>query len=590
MLASITYTVNLLAMAVSLWMALYLFGRGFPNRATLRASLALMAIAVFFLDTYDHFHNPYNDTPNLRAALLVIAFVCWYSATFTLLTDEQQKKFSRMKLTLYGLAASAVVLQITLGASAERSPQEILYTARLEWNLPTVLYGAAQLSSSAGVLFNLFVQRRIRQTEEGRLFFTASWFLVFALGYGIFALWTPVRTPRVIEDGLVFCGIALLGLSVARHQSLVERRAIWQDFAITFANISFITALYLFIAIAVGVHARYWGNIAALVISTHALYDIGREAVERWRRRQEKRLRVRMNQAQMLEDEALRLRLDEELTLLLQALNASQGLIAIREAERLTVAATRDSLPLGSPVPEYLSAKEGLTRLQGEPDGLAYAAPIFEGMQPIALIAVGPSNTKLEYSSGELELLEDFSEQVGTFISINNAQKVLMQVAAARVTGSLAAAGVEADFYKSVENALRHFGDALYLGQSSLAEWAEIQSKSHVECGKHLQHILRQAVQSLRPEGERPPEPLPREWYNFVVLYDAYIQGVPNREVMARLYFSEGTFHRTRRQAVRGVARWLAEQKRAGRLNLTVDVTHRPAKYPQGEGLGKIQA
>ncbi|NWF64169.1 MAG: hypothetical protein HXY38_07680 [Chloroflexi bacterium] len=566
MLASITHTVNLLAMAVSLWMALYLFGRGFPNRATLRASLALMAIAVFFLDTYNRFHNPYKDTPNLRAALLVIAFVCWYSATFTLLTDEQQKKFRRMKLTLYWLAASAVALLVTAGVGVARSPQEMLYTARLEWDLPTVLYGAAQLSSSAGVLFNLFVQRRIRQTEEGRLFFTASWFLVFALGYGIFALAVPARTPRVIEDGFVFCGIALLGLSVARYQSLVERRTIWQDFAITFTGISFITALYLFIAIAVGVHAQYWGNIAALVISTHALYDIGREAVERWRMRQEKRLRVRRNQAQMLEDEALRLRLDKELTLLLQALNASQGLIAIREEERLTVAATRNSLPLGRSAPEYLSAKEGLTRIKGEPDGLAYVVPIFEGMQPIALIAVGHSNAKLEYSSGELELLEEFSEQVGTFISIINARKVSMHFAAARVTKSLTA-GVEADFSKSVEDALRHFADVLYLGRSSLAEWAEIQSKSHVECGKRLQHILRAAVQALRPEGERPPEPLPREWYNFVVLYDAYIQGVPNREVMARLYVSEGTFHRTRRHAVHGVARWLAEQKRVGRLN-----------------------
>lgn len=566
MLASITHTINLLAMAVSLWMAFYLFARGFPNRATLRASLALMAIAVFFLDTYNHFHSPHSDTANLRAALLVIAFVCWYSATFTLLTDEQQKKFRRMELAIYGLAASAVVLLITGGVGIVRGPEELLYTARLEWNLPTALYGAAQVSASAGVLLNLFVQRRIRQTKEGRLFFTASWFLIFALGYGIFALVVSFPAPRVIEDGLVFGGIALLGLSVARHQSLIERRTIWQDFPIAFAGMAVITALYLFIAIAVGVHARYWGNIAALVISTHALYDIGREAVERWRMRREKNLRVRMNQAQTLEDEALRLHLDGELTLLLQALNASRGLIAVRKGERLTVAATRDTLPLGSAVPENISAGEGLIRLEGEPEGLAYVVPIFEGMQPIALVAVGHSNIKLEYSGGELELLEEFSEQIGTFISINNARRVSMQSAAARVTDSLTS-GVETDFSKSVEDALRHFADVLYLGQSPLADWAEIQAESHVERGKRLQNILRQAVQSLRPAGERPPEPLPREWYNFVVLYDAYIRDIPNREVMARLYVSEGTFHRTRRQAVRGVARWLAERKNAGGLN-----------------------
>jgi len=552
-------------MAVSLWMAFYLFARGFPNRATLRASLALMAIAVFFLDTYNHFHNPLIDTANLRAALLVIAFVCWYSATFTLLTSEQQQTFRRVKLVIYALAASAAVLLMTAGIGVVRSAEEMLYTARLEWNPATLLYGAAQLTSSAGVLFNIFVQRRIRQTEEGRLFFTASWFLVLALGYGIFALSTAARLPRVIEDGLVFGGIALLGLSVARHQSLVERRTIWQDFPIALAGISVITALYLFIAIAAGVPARYWATITALVISTHALYDIGREAVERWRMRREKSLRVRMNQAQMLEDEALRLHLDEELTLLLKALNASQGLIAVREGERLTVAATRNSLPLGSAIPEDIAIGEGLTRVKSESDGLAYAAPIFEGMQAIALVGVGHSNTKLEYSGGDLELLEEFSEQIGTFISINNARRVSMQSAAARVSGSLEV-GVETDFSKSVEDALRHFTDVLYLGQSPLADWVEVQPESHVERGKQLQKILREAVQSLRPEGERPPEPLPREWYNHIVLHDAYIQGVPNREVMARLYVSEGTFHRTRRQAVRGVARWLVDRKNAGNI------------------------
>ncbi len=565
MLTSITHTVNLLAMAVSLWMAYYLFARGFPNRATLRASLALMAISVFFLDTYNHFHAQHADTANLRAALLVIAFACWYSVTFTLLALGQQEKLRRLQLGIYALAACAVVLLMTAGPSVVRNAEEMLYTARLEWTPATVLYGAAQLTSSAGVLLNIFLQRRIRQTEEGRLFFTASWFLVLALGYGIFALSTPARMPRVIEDGLVFGGIALLGLSVARYQSLVERRTIWQDFPIALAGISVITALYLAIAIAIEVSAQYWATIAALVISTHALYDMGREAVERWRMQREKSLRVRMNQAQTLEDEALRLHLDGELILLLQALNASQGLIAVREGERLTVAATRNSLPPGSALPENLSIGEGLTRVESEPDGLAYVAPIFEGMQAIALVGVGHSNTKLEYSGGELELLEEFSEQVGTLVSINNARKISMQSAAARVTGSLAV-GVESGFSKSVEDALRHFADVLWLGQSPLADWAEVRAESHVERGKRLQKILREAVQSLRPDGERPPEPLPREWYNYVTLHDAYIKNAPNREVMSRLYVSEGTFHRTRRQAIRGVARWLVERKNAGNI------------------------
>ncbi len=50
-----------------------------------------------------------------------------------------------------------------------------------------------------------------------------------------------------------------------------------------------------------------------------------------------------------------------------------------------------------------------------------------------------------------------------------------------------------------------------------------------------------------------------RVWYNHAALYDAYMEGVPNREIMARLYISEGTFNRTRRNAIRGLARLLVE-------------------------------
>ena len=83
---------------------------------------------------------------------------------------------------------------------------------------------------------------------------------------------------------------------------------------------------------------------------------------------------------------------------------------------------------------------------------------------------------------------------------------------------------------------------------------------THIERGKRLQEYLLAAIELLKPAEKRPPEPLPRIWYNHAVLYDAYVEGVQNREIMARLYISEGTFNRTRRNAIRGLARLLAEK------------------------------
>lgn len=114
-------------------------------------------------------------------------------------------------------------------------------------------------------------------------------------------------------------------------------------------------------------------------------------------------------------------------------------------------------------------------------------------------------------------------------------------------------------FIKMVEDGLRKFPDVIMLGESQLAACVGVNGESQITRGKQLQQLLQDAIESLRPAGTRPAELLPRTWYNYVVLHDAYVEGVQNYEVMARLYISEGTFHRTRRNALRGVAMWLIE-------------------------------
>jgi len=556
MLASVTHITHFLAMTISLWMAFYLFARGFPNRITLRAVLALLAIAIFFLDTYNYFLIPQSNTNMLRAALLVIGLNCWYSATFALLPSETQAGYRWMELSVYLLGAVSVLLLVTSIEGAALDANTI-YTARLKGSFSHILYGATQVITSVGVIFNLWIQERARRTIEGRYYFAASMFLALALLYGILSLTVEAPFPRVIEDGLVFGGIFLLGVTVARHQSLVERRTIWQDFPISMFGMGGIVAFYMGIAFWFRISDRLLGNIAALVILSHSMYDLGREAVERWRRLEENRFR---RKPQIPGVETLASHLDEQLVLLLQALNTASGLIAIRQAGNLVTAASRSSLPLDSAVPNLPASDENVFRTNNLIPGIDWVSLAYEGMESIVLVGVGPSNAKLEYSSGDLELLEEFGEQIGTLISISKTYNNEIQPAINRVTESLTPT-LEADWVKLVDEGLRRFADYVSLGRSPLADRVSANGESHIERGKHVQNILREAIQSLRPEGERPPEPLPREWYNHVVLHDAYIKGVPNREVMARLYVSEGTFHRIRRHAVRGVARYLIEKR-----------------------------
>ena len=148
-----------MAMSISLWMAFYLFARGYPNRITLRTVLALLAIAVFFLVTYNNLQGTFSNTVNLRTALLVIALACWYSTTFTLLSLQQQNRYRWMEISIYALGIVSIVLLITTNNSS-REPDNLLFTVGLENNFVSALYGLTQVFGAAGILFNLARQQR----------------------------------------------------------------------------------------------------------------------------------------------------------------------------------------------------------------------------------------------------------------------------------------------------------------------------------------------------------------------------------------------------------------------------------------------
>jgi hypothetical protein len=111
-----------------------------------------------------------------------------------------------------------------------------------------------------------------------------------------------------------------------------------------------------------------------------------------------------------------------------------------------------------------------------------------------------------------------------------------------------------------VEDGLRNLPDYISLGQSSLPELLGVSGDTHIEKGKAVQQQLIQAIEMLRPAKDLPKGPLPREWHSYIILHDAYRTGIPNQDIMSKLYISEGTFHRTRRAAIRSVARALLEK------------------------------
>jgi hypothetical protein len=577
MLLQATALLDLSAMAVSLWLAFYLFARGFPSRVTMRVVILLLALSVFFFGAYRNIFHQIPGTAAWRAVLLVIGLASWYSLTFQIMSVHNQKRLRWLELVIYGIAlVTAVLLLVSDPFVTELG--NALDVAHMQMGPTYIFYSIYQWGIACCILLNLLIDDRVGFTPRGKYFLVASVFPAASVVYGVAGLIAPSPLPRITVDFLIFSGVFLLGISVARHQTLLERRITLRDLPITTVTVLSLAGVYAYIGLQIGVPIEGMATIVGLVILTHALYDLVREFLERLRIHREGAFRKQLRQLDSAGQSALRERLQEGLDLLCQTLQASSGLIAVRNGDQFLVTATRHAIPIERSIPADLVACDEVAQPQnpGELANLEWIAPSFDGPTQIALVGVGRPRAKLAYSASDLEFLSEVADQIGTIVSLNNLrpqqhdqirQLVAKSHENASELNSMASEMIDVistnpdpQFIKMVEDALRHLQDYIQLGQSPLAEWAKVKGNSHVERGKQVQQLLNEAIESFRPAEKRPGEPLPRVWYNYAVLHDAYVEGAQNREIMARLYISEGTFNRTRRNALRGLARLLIEK------------------------------
>ncbi|HSJ89601.1 MAG TPA: hypothetical protein VK909_20480 [Anaerolineales bacterium] len=588
MLFNATLIVDLIAMATTLWGAFYLFARGFSSWITLRAVIILLLLSIFFFGAYNNLFHQVEGTAALRAVLLILGLSTWYSLTYRLMSQRTRQKLRWMAISIFVLGGvTAITLLIVPSAFIEEKGND-LYIAHMKIGLPYILYGIFQLLIVLAILYNLLAQERIGLTRQGKYFLVASFFPVLAMTSGVIGLAISPDVPRLITDLLTFGGMFLLGISVARHQTMIERRTTIQELPVSLLTIVSLTGAYAYLAAQWGVPMEKMGAVVAFAILTHSLVDLVRESLERQRIRNESAFRYQFRELENQDSpgEGLESRLQEGLELLCHRLSASGGFIAVRNDESFDVVATKESIEQSTKIPaEIVLCDDLLAPTANQLARITWIAPAFEGPKQVAVIGIGRHRFKPDYSTGDLDLLADVAEHIGMIVSLNNrnsgrAQQILqlvsevqsknteMSTAADEMIASISAS-TDVEFVKLVEEALRHYSDYIALGQSPLGDWAGMEAASHVERGKQLQMFLAECIDLLRPAGTRPPEPVPRVWYSYVVLHDAYVEGVPNREIMARLYISEGTFNRTRRNALRGLARLMSERMKTTRNTLS---------------------
>lgn len=553
-------------MLISLWLMFYLFARGYSNPLTLRMALILLAISLYF---YNAFSNTFLDADSpisLAAFAVVVALGACYDLSTRILPADLREKQRPYTIGIFGfglLATFTLILEPTSGLPIEGLHYFVQTTSAY------LLVDIYDFVAAAAILYNFRLILITKSELLHRTFYAFIIFGVSTIAYGAIGIVFNFTLPRFVSNLLVLTAFVFLGYSIARYQSLVDSRISVRDFPTHFIAIGLFALGYAYAAQQFDLSLPITAFFAGLAIISHSVYDLIREILSRslFRREQSYRRELRQISRNAL-PRSLHASLRRALAILCHNLSATSGFIALKEKDQFLIQTSYHSLPIGSALIINESLDEELFQPVSDLSKQAtWARWLYAGNQPIGLLGLGPRAELRTYTEPDLDWLEDVADQIGAMLQailLPNEQSLPPSSAAHQYSDesnllTTLAMQPDSEVVKTVEEGFRYLNDYIKLGDSPLTNILSIEGDTHIERGKAIQEKLISTLDTLRPHGDLPAEPLPRAWYSFTILHDAYVQEIPDRDIMAKLYISEGTFYRTRRKALRGISRALME-------------------------------
>ena len=608
MLLQFTLAVNILALAAALWLGLYVVTRSPRSQVAWLTGLTLWSVGGVFLNillalnpppvpanppTWVHTLLPFWPETVfergwggwLQGWLVTPAIALWHHVTVRMRPGPMNRwRWSRV-LAGYALAAAAVIVQVYTPFMFAAGSGDPLYLTTL---VPGPLLPVFQLLLLVFIVFslvNLIQSARAAPTSLPRkqLILLAAATLIAGLTAPISmaAIRLGLVLPRVILSLLLGCAVVLLGIGVARYSALVEGRVIRRDLAYNAVAVGLVTALYLAVTwLSIRLYqapAAAFTFVLILAVVTHSLVDVARRALDTLFYRHDQSLRANLRRVAHLAGELKSL--DDHLAGAFQPMCASvgtvNGLLWVFEGEGVRLAALyrwfADEHP--SLTQADLLADDRLLLPPGRfPRPLGDSTvliPLYAEDRQVGAILLGRPVNGNRYVLADLDLLLDPSDRLADVIRASQRETEQLAELARLSEARPAAPGPGRVAVADVEDALRNITSLPYLGDHPLARLRAVTARlpargaTHLDRGKALYHVLAETVEKLCPEGSRPRDPIPREWYPYLILHEAYLEDRLNRDIMAQLYISEGTFNRTRRSALRALTRLLEEREAA---------------------------
>jgi len=605
----ITFAVNFVALIAAYWLGLYLVSRSPRLPTAWLTAFTLWSLGGLFLNILLALNPPPAETfrpsglrfifpfwPSgtfsqgasawLQGWSVVPGVVFWHHATVYMRPGKMNPWRWTRVIIGYVTAIAAVEVQAFTQILFSVEGGDPLYLNSLRAGSLYSIFGVMLIVLTTASIINLTRSARVAPTETAR---RQLWTLVAATAIAgltgpisMLASWLNViPIPMVVLSAILAVFVGMVGFGVARYSALVEGRTMTRDFIYNLVLIVFITVFYLLavrtLVLAYEAPMVLIILIPILAIFSHSLMGMAYRLIDRFfYRRRTRRLRSNLQRLSRLagEGEDLNENLNETLKSLCLSTRASYGLIFTCDGELARPIADfrwRD-IPVELPA-STISADDVLHMEPGHLppplDEAALLVPLYVEAEQVGALVLGQPTNGVRFADDDVDHILHPADRIADVIYISKRRNDYLG-RLAKLTEEQHAHGTSAQPsipVGDVEDALRNLYDYAYLADTPLSELQLVRSemassqKTHLERGKKVYAVIIEALEHMRPAGEVPPEPLPREWYPYTILHDAYLENTPNRDIMGKLYISEGTFNRTRRSAIRTLSRELAEME-----------------------------
>ncbi len=490
-------------------------------------------------------------------------------------------------LSAYALALAAIVLQASTPFLFPVAGGDPLYLNTLQAGPFYPVFAAGLLIFSAASLINL-----LRSAHETPFNMPRKQLNTLAAATLVAGLTGPVSIAgSALGLSVPMLGISvplglavwMIGYGVARYSALMEGRTLLRDFTYNALAVGLVMLFYLLVisllAAAYAIPAILTILVVTLAIFTHALISLARAALDTvFYRGRTRALRANLRNLSRLaaEQDELADRLGLAFDSVCASVRATYGVVLVFDSEEIQIlAAYRSRERSTSLVLKDLLADDVVHlepgQLEAPFDEAALLIPLYVEEDQLGALLLGRPENGIRYSLADLERLLEPGDRLAIAIRDHQREQGFIEQLT-RLTQDLQPqkqAAIPQVTVKAVEDALRNLSDFAHLGDSLLADLRLVRSHlpkggvTHLDRGKAVYTTLTMALEKLQPDGEMASNPPPREWYPFLILHQAYMEDIANRDIMSYLYISEGTFSRTRRAAIRSVARALEEMEAA---------------------------